>query len=139
MEDHSKHFVGNVAQKALIEKDGKILVCRGVGDKVWEFPGGRLHEGEAPVDGIKREIKEELGLDITDVRPFQVERNYHFRTKVYQVFIVYTCSCGDGEITVDKGELEEIKWVTKNELRMLSMFDDGGTLQVRDTWVQTMK
>ncbi len=134
MEDHDKHFVGNVAQKALIEKDRKILVCRGVGDTVWEFPGGRLHDGESPVDGIKREIKEELGIDIDDIRPFQIERNYHFRTKVYQVFIVYTCTCANTELKVDAGELEEVKWVSKEELKTLPMFDDGGTLQVRDAW-----
>ncbi|MBP9711118.1 MAG: NUDIX domain-containing protein [Candidatus Pacebacteria bacterium] len=134
MEDHLKHFNGNVAQKAIIEKDGKILVCRGVGDAVWEFPGGRLHDGETPVEGIKREIKEELGVEVTDVRPFQIERNYHFRTKVHQVFIVYTCTMAGADIKVDSSELEEIRWVSKDELKTLSMFDDGGTLQVRDAW-----
>jgi 8-oxo-dGTP diphosphatase len=138
MEDKAKHFAGNVAQKAIIEKDGKILVCRGVGDTVWEFPGGRLHNDETPVEGITREIKEELGLDIKNVEPFRVERNYHFRTKSYQVFIVYTCTCDTSNLVVDSNEIEEVRWVSKEELKNLAMFDDGGTLQVRDAWVRKM-
>ena len=73
---------------------------------------------------------------MADLLREQIERNYHFRTKVYQVFIVYTCSCKNTELKVDKSELEETKWVSKKELRELPMFDDGGTLQVRDAWVK---
>ena len=42
------HFCGKVAQKAVIEVDGKILVLRDPREKqeIWEIPGGRLNEGE---------------------------------------------------------------------------------------------
>src|SRR5216683_1380273 len=102
MEDKSQHFLGNVTQKAIIEKDGHILVCRGIGDKVWEFPGGRLHMGEAPVEGIAREIREELGIEIKNIRPFRVEPSFHFKSNMHQVFIAYTCTCDDATIHVDK-------------------------------------
>lgn len=36
------HFVGKIAQKAVIEHDGKVFVVRGIGDSLWEFPGGYL-------------------------------------------------------------------------------------------------
>lgn len=124
MEDAHKHFVGNVAQKAIIEKDGKILVCRGVGDAVWEFPGGRLHVGESPVEGITREIKEELGIDITDVRPFRVEPSFHYKSNMRQVFIAYTCTYADTEMKIDASEVEELQWLSREELRGLPMFDD---------------
>ena len=124
MGDKSKHFLGNVAQKAIIEKDGKILVCRGIGDKVWEFPGGRLHAGEAPVEGIAREIKEELGLEIKNIRPFRVEPSFHFKSNMHQVFIAYTCTCNSTQIKADAAEVEEMKWVSKEELQALPMFDD---------------
>jgi ADP-ribose pyrophosphatase YjhB (NUDIX family) len=46
----SEHFVGKVAQKALIEKDGKILFVQyPVGDAaegLWDLPGGRLNQSE---------------------------------------------------------------------------------------------
>ena len=52
---------------AIITKDGKIFATqRGYGDfkDGWEFPGGKVEEGEKPEDAIVREIWEELGADI---------------------------------------------------------------------------
>ena len=125
MEDAHKHFAGNIAQKAVIEKDGKILVCRGIGDSVWEFPGGRLHEGEAPVDGLVREIQEELGVTVTNVKPLRVLSSFHYKDKVHQVYIAYTCAYDGSPLHIDSGELEEYAWVTREELHALPMFEDG--------------
>ena len=130
MEDKKKHFLGNVAQKAIIENDGKILVCRGIGDKVWEFPGGRLHAGEAPVEGIAREIREELGLEIKNIKPFRVEPSFHYKSNMHQVFIAYTCTCENVQIKADVTEVEEIRWVSKEELKTLPMFDDCNSVKV---------
>lgn len=53
---------------ALIENDNKILICQR--SEVmslplkWEFPGGKIKDGEAKVAALKREIKEELNLNI---------------------------------------------------------------------------
>jgi 8-oxo-dGTP diphosphatase len=52
---------------AIITKDGKIFATqRGYGDfkDGWEFPGGKVEQGESPEQAIIREIKEELGADI---------------------------------------------------------------------------
>ena len=124
MEDKNQHFLGNVAQKAIIEKDGKIFVARGIGDKVWEFPGGRLHMGEEPVEGIAREVKEELGLTITNITPFKIEKSFHFKSNMHQVFIAYRCTCDDVALKVDSSEVEEWKWISREELKNLPMFDD---------------
>ncbi|MBQ1572136.1 MAG: NUDIX domain-containing protein, partial [Clostridiales bacterium] len=53
---------------AIIRKDGKILATqRGYGEYKdgWEFPGGKINEGETPQKALAREIKEELNADIT--------------------------------------------------------------------------
>src|ERR1700729_3677303 len=51
---------------ALIEADGKVLVCqRRRGDTfglMWEFPGGKLKPGETPAQALERELHEELGV-----------------------------------------------------------------------------
>ena len=54
---------------ALILRDGKILICqRAAGDAFplkWEFPGGKVEEGEEPAAALARELEEELGIRAT--------------------------------------------------------------------------
>jgi 8-oxo-dGTP diphosphatase len=54
---------------ALIFKGEKILVCQRTRHQVmplkWEFPGGKIEEGEQPRDAMHRELDEELGIDAT--------------------------------------------------------------------------
>ena len=51
---------------ALIEKNGKLLVCQRTRHQTmplkWEFPGGKIEEGEQPRDALRRELEEELGI-----------------------------------------------------------------------------
>lgn len=57
-----KHVVA-----ALIWKHGKILICQRTRHQVmplkWEFPGGKIEEGEQPRDALRRELDEELGIN----------------------------------------------------------------------------
>jgi len=57
-----KHVVA-----ALIEKGGKLLVCQRTRHQTmplkWEFPGGKIEEGEQPRDALRRELMEELGVE----------------------------------------------------------------------------
>lgn len=52
--------------RAIIEKDGKILVCRKKNRKYYFFPGGHVEFGESAKKALKREIREELGLNIKE-------------------------------------------------------------------------
>jgi 8-oxo-dGTP diphosphatase len=51
---------------ALIQKEGKLLVCQRTRHQTmplkWEFPGGKIEEGEQPRDALRRELDEELGI-----------------------------------------------------------------------------
>ncbi len=70
----SEHFIGKVTQKALIYKDGKILLNRDlrVGDEYFDLPGGRIHFGEDPAVGLMREIQEELNVHVTVGKPVYI-------------------------------------------------------------------
>ena len=52
---------------ALIMQDGKLLVCQRTRHQTmplkWEFPGGKIEEGEQPRDAMRRELEEELGIN----------------------------------------------------------------------------
>jgi 8-oxo-dGTP diphosphatase len=54
---------------ALITRDGKLLVCQRTRHQTmplkWEFPGGKIEEGEQPRDALRRELEEELGIHAT--------------------------------------------------------------------------
>jgi 8-oxo-dGTP diphosphatase len=58
-----------VAAVALIDVDGRVLLAQRPPGKSmagqWEFPGGKLDEGETPEDALVRELKEELGIDVS--------------------------------------------------------------------------
>jgi 8-oxo-dGTP diphosphatase len=52
---------------ALIWQDGKVLACQRTRHQTmplkWEFPGGKIEEGEQPRDALRRELEEELGIN----------------------------------------------------------------------------
>ncbi len=101
---------------AIIRKDDKILICqRAVDDEcgmLWEFPGGKLEEGETLEQCIIREIREELELDIK-VHGIFTENVYRFENKEI-AFTVF-----DAEITGGVMKLNvhnAAKWVSVEEL-----------------------
>jgi ADP-ribose pyrophosphatase YjhB (NUDIX family) len=55
------------AVQGLLERDGRVLLAkRAIEPRLgyWDLPGGFLEEGEAPLDGLRRELREETGLDV---------------------------------------------------------------------------
>ncbi len=100
---------------AIIIKDNKIFVTqRGYGEfkDWWEFPGGKIEEGETHEECLKREIKEELKADINiDKYLCTVEYDYpNFHLKM-ECFI---CSLIDGHLELV--EAEDAKFITKDQL-----------------------
>ncbi len=75
---------------AVIEKNGMILIARRKkGDALegkWEFPGGKVREGEEPEECIVREIREELSLEIK-VEEFLCESLYSYPDKTIRLII----------------------------------------------------
>jgi 8-oxo-dGTP pyrophosphatase MutT (NUDIX family) len=114
-----------VTQKALIKKDGKILILLKKNGNV-DFPGGKIQEDDMSItDSLKRETEEETGLKIKVNKPFHT---WHFtlpqshKNSGRKVFVIgYECDYVDGDITLSN-EHGEYKWVDKTNYQSL---DDG--------------
>jgi 8-oxo-dGTP diphosphatase len=106
---------------AIIIHDGKILcVQRGPAkydyiSHKWEFPGGKVEEGETKLAAIVREIREELHMDIAvDAFFTTVNHTYpDFQLTMHS----YLCSCPTNELTLT--EHSDFKWLSKDALKDL--------------------
>jgi 8-oxo-dGTP diphosphatase len=102
---------------ALILKDDLLLACQRTRHQPmplkWEFPGGKIEEGEQPRDAMRRELEEELGIE-ADVGS-EVARIVHQYPGGSSVELRFY------EVRTYQGELEnrifrEIRWVSRQEL-----------------------
>lgn len=96
---------------AIITDESKILIARRGPEKhlagFWEFPGGKIEKDETPEECLKREIKEELGLDI-EIKSFFMENVYQYPNKKI-LLKAYLCKRLSGSIVLK--DHDKIEWV----------------------------
>lgn len=107
----------------LMDRDGRFLMSRRsenkAGAHLWERSGGSVLAGESPEEGARREVKEELGIDLSD-------KKLHFlRTRLREQ---YSCFCYDYlciidknvKITLQKEEVEDSRFMTLAEIEEIA-------------------
>jgi 8-oxo-dGTP diphosphatase len=109
---------------ALILKDDLILVCQRTRHQPmplkWEFPGGKIEEGEQPRDAMRRELEEELGI-VAEVG-VEVARIVHDNPRGGSVELRFF------EVRSYQGEIEnrifrDVRWATRQELLELDFLE----------------
>jgi 8-oxo-dGTP pyrophosphatase MutT (NUDIX family) len=100
----------------LRDADGRVLFVRHTyGDRrSWQIPGGGLRRGEDPERAVRREIREELGIELAELRAAgRVEvAGRHKRTELH----CYVAAVARGAVLrVDAGELAEVRWAAPGE------------------------
>lgn len=92
-----------------------LATQRGYGEQKggWEFPGGKTEPGETPQQGLARELKEELAIDVT-VGEFITTVDYTY-PQVHITMHCYFCEIVSGELTLL--EHEAARWLKVSELR----------------------
>ena len=110
--------------KGIVCKNGKVFMLKD-NKGIWELPGGKIDFGEHPLESLKREFLEELGVkevkigDVVNVWDFTVNVKstiYHF------IIIVYECEANLSNINISDEHLE-YKWIKLDEIHKYSMRD----------------
>src|SRR6266566_6144378 len=102
-----------VTAVALIDADSRVLLAERPEGKpmagLWEFPGGKVHGGEMPEAALIRELKEELGIDVTAscLAPFTFAS--HGYAEFHLLMPLYVCRKWSGIVTAREGQ--QLKWV----------------------------
>ena len=112
-----------VAAVALIDAEGKILVAQRPEGKhmagLWEFPGGKVDAGETPEAALVRELREELGIDITESCLAPLTFASHAYEDFHLLMPVFACRVWRGTIRSMEGQA--FQWVRPNRLGALPM------------------
>ena len=109
-----------IGVKAFIFRDGKLLIIKRSNYSnflpfSWDLPGGRIEEGEDIKEGLKREVKEEVNLDVDILYPINV---HHFirNDKIIIHGITFLCKYKDGEVKLSREHIE-YRWVSLEEAK----------------------
>jgi 8-oxo-dGTP pyrophosphatase MutT (NUDIX family) len=115
LDDHHKHFSGFIAQKAIIQREGKILLVQypmngSQWEGYWDLPGGRLNDFETALEGVKREVEEEIGTGVSvhEVLGTGVNR---VRDDFKLFYVIYRASLVNPEATFkpEDGEIGSVQ------------------------------
>lgn len=112
-----------VAAGCLQRADGRVLICQRPSHKIypgqWEFPGGKCEHGETAVEALRRELHEELGIEVATCEP--LIRLRHDYPELSVQLDVWRVSAWRG--TVKSNEHPEIAWVIPEQLHRWQLLD----------------
>jgi 8-oxo-dGTP diphosphatase len=112
-----------VVAVALVDSDNRVLIAQRPAHKMlgglWEFPGGKVHDGERPEDALIRELAEELGIkvELPCLAPLSFA-SYPY-PEFHLLMPLYICRKWDG--FVEAREAQALKWARARDLRNYPM------------------
>ncbi|WP_426025792.1 (deoxy)nucleoside triphosphate pyrophosphohydrolase [Brevundimonas sp. TSRC1-1] len=112
-----------VVAVALIDVDGRVLIAKRPQGKslagLWEFPGGKVEPGERPEAALIRELREELGIEVSEscLAPFVFAS--HAYDSFHLLMPLYLCRRWDGVVAAR--EHDALAWVKPNKLSAYPM------------------
>lgn len=112
-----------VAACALVDADGRVLLTRRPEGKalagLWEFPGGKVEPGELPEQSLIRELKEELGIDVSEACLAPLTFASHCYSDFHLLMPLWICRRWEGIVRAVEGQ--ELAWVRPQKLREYPM------------------
>ena len=114
----------NLRVGAIVRHGPEIVICRNQGANWWYLPGGRLKAGESSLEGLARELTEELGPAFEIRRPIVCAENFFtFQgEKVHEVCFYYEVVWTGGPLRLDGPEAyEEFRWMPARDVEALGL------------------
>ena len=107
-----------VAAAALVDVDGRVLLARRPPGKpmagLWEFPGGKVRNGETPEAALVRELREELGIGVTESGLVPLTFSSHAYDDFHLLMPLYVCRAWEGLVTAR--EDQELEWARTRDM-----------------------
>jgi 8-oxo-dGTP diphosphatase len=108
-----------VAACALIDADGRVLIAERPAGRtmagLWEFPGGKVEQGERPEQTLIRELNEELAIDVNEACLAPLTFASHAYPDFHLLMPLYVCRRWEGTVTGKEGQ--KLAWVKPNRLK----------------------
>ena len=102
-----------VVAVALVDVDGRVLIAQRPEGKamagLWEFPGGKVNEGETPEAALIRELQEEIGIDVTENCLAPLTFASHAYETFHLLMPLYVCRIWKGRLEPSEGQA--LAWV----------------------------
>lgn len=112
-----------VSAVALIDRDGRVLLAQRPEGKsmagLWEFPGGKIEEGETPEAALIRELHEELGIDTWESCLAPLTFASHSYENFHLLMPLFACRKWQGQPQPKEGQT--LKWVRAKDLSAYPM------------------
>ena len=112
-----------VAACALVDADGRVLLAQRPAGRpmagLWEFPGGKVETGERPEQSLIREMKEELGIVVSEECLAPLTFASHTYPDFHLLMPLYVCRRWEGTVVAQEGQ--KLAWVKPNRLRDYEM------------------
>ena len=119
-----------VVAAALIDTDGRVLIAQRPEGKalagLWEFPGGKIEPGERPEQALIRELREELGIEVSAACLAPFVFTSHAYDSFHLLMPLYLLRRWSG--TVQRREHAALKWVKPSQLSDYPMPPADGPL-----------
>jgi nucleoside triphosphatase len=108
-------------------REGDYLICkmppdRGVFPGQWGLPGGGIENDETVDMALRRELCEEIGIEVTEIEPLFFTDGLYTKTyieggkeEIYMIFLVFSCLATSRELKLN-AEFEAYVWVSKSKL-----------------------
>jgi mutator protein MutT len=123
----------HIVVAAALHRDKRVLLCHRAPTRrwfpeVWDFPGGHVEPGEVPVDALARELLEELGIEVQELRPDPLITKVNDQLDL----TVWVCTAWGGLLeNRQPAEHDDLRWFTQADLADLPLADPAYLLALR--------